>query len=182
MYKLIRRYFGELCDKEQVDDEEVYDEEVVCENIAVAFVEREFNKLLQEDLENGYIIDKEQNKTDNMRLFLGEQENWNNYIEMFIIKDDKEVDIEIEKIVNIYDTIESIDFNTCLLSLEDKYHIHFQILKNIVSKKVIERRLKEYKGSRTISNLSFRQFVKDLEDEFECEIDLIDFTISPKLT
>ena len=44
-----------------------------------------------------------------------------------------------------------------------------------------KKRLYDFKGSRTISNQKFMNLVKQCEKEFECEIDFIDLTITPKL-
>lgn len=181
MYKLVKRYYGELCDKEQRDDREVYDEEVVFEHTFVAFVEKELQKQLQEEVEKGFVIDEEKNKDDYVILFWEYQENWNAYIEVLIIKDNRELEDELRDLANSYDEKNSEYVNSCLLLLEDNFKVHFQELKNSVAKLVIEKRLKKFKGSRTINNKTFINFIRDLEKEFECEIDLIDFTITPNL-
>ena len=65
--------------------------------------------------------------------------------------------------------------------MEDKFSVHFQKLFNMVAEQVIKKRLYGFKGSRTISNQKFMNLVKQCEKEFECEIDFIDLTITPKL-
>lgn len=80
MYKLVIRYFGELCSKEKRDDIEVYDEDII-KNENKKELEKIQNNYIQDSLKDGYVLDKEEQKI--CRLFFGEQENWNNYIEMF---------------------------------------------------------------------------------------------------
>lgn len=182
MYKLVKRYYGELCDKEQIGDKEVYDEEVVYEHTFVAFVEKEMKKILQEEVEKGFVIDEENNNNECIILFWEYQENWNSYMEILIVKDNRGVDNELRQLAISYDTMNKNDFDKCLLELEDKYKVHYQTLKNYMAEFVIQRKLGNFNGSRTINNKTFINFVRDLENEFECEIDLIDFKITPKLT
>lgn len=83
MFKLVRRYYGEICDKPLRDDIEVYDEEVL-ESKDKTYLEEVQNNYLQEDLNSGYVLDDEEEKI--YRLFFNTQENWNNYIEMEIVE------------------------------------------------------------------------------------------------
>ena len=48
MWKLIRRYYGELCDKEKQEDREVYDEEIVFEHEYCAVAQLEFEKWVKD--------------------------------------------------------------------------------------------------------------------------------------
>ena len=184
MYKLIRRYFGELCDKINVDDTEVFDEDVCFENRNFGIVESKFKEYLFKDKQNNYVVDEETKKLASLgemvRLFFDYQENWNNYIEMFIVRveDNKDsLEKELESIVENYDKLTEKEKTEVLLELEDKYETHYQKLKNAVVERVIRKRLKEFKGSRTINNNTFISFVRDLENQFECEIDLIDLSV-----
>ena len=190
MWKLVRRYYGELCDKEKQEDIEVYDEEIVFEHEYCAVVQEEFKKWLDKDIKADYIIDNEQEEIDyklgnKVRLFYGEQENWNNYIEMFTIKDNSKeedyLETKIKEVASMYDNMNSTDFRNILLNMEDDFSIHFQKLFNMVAEQVIKKRLYHFKGSRTISKQKFMNLVKQCEKEFECEIDFIDLTIIPKL-
>ena len=183
MYKLVKRYFGELCDKEKTD-EEVFDEEICFEHKNYAFVEKAYQDNLVKDEKDGYVIDDEtkgaEKLGDLVRLFFGNQENWNNYIEMFIIKtkdEQDDLDREIDSIVRHYDKLTDREVREILLELEDKYEVHYQKIKNAVAERVIRKRLMEFKGSRTINNNTFISYVRDLEKEFECEIDLIDLSV-----
>ena len=183
MYKLIRRYFGELCDKENTD-KEVFDEEVCFENKNYSLVESKFKEYLFKDKQNGYVVDTETEKLVNYgemaRLFFDYQENWNNYIEMYIIRvQDKKDDLynELDSLARNFDLLTDKEKREVLLELEDKYEVHYQKLKNAVAERVIRKRFMDFKGTRTINNNTFINFVRKLEKEFECEIDLIDLSI-----
>ena len=65
MWKLVRRYYGELCDKEKQEDREVYDEEIVFEHEYCAVAQLEFEKWLQKDIQADYVIDEQQEKIAN---------------------------------------------------------------------------------------------------------------------
>lgn len=180
MYKLVKRYYGELCDKEKRDDIEVYDEEVIISNRRFSCVKYEMKRLIKEEKKNGFVLDKEYN--GNCRtaiMFGGQQENWNAYIEIKIMAESIKNQIKI--IANDYDKMTNIELDKKLLELEDSTDYHYQEIKNAVFEKVIERKLRSFVGSKTLNNKEFTDYVRELEKEFECEIDLIDFTITPKL-
>lgn len=183
MYKLIRRYFGQLCDKETTD-EEVYDEEVCFENRSLAVAENEYKKCVDRDIENGYVIDEQTEKNltfgNLVRLFFSRQENWNDYIEMFIIKTDDEKDElekELDNLAKQFYSLTVKEIKDVLLELEDKYTTHYQTLKNKLEERVIRDKLINFNGIRTINNNTFINFVKSLEIQFKCEIDLIDLSV-----
>lgn len=76
MYILIRNYF-------ENENEET---EVVLKSENKKEVIDRYNEELQKDKDFGYVEDLEYNKEYCIRLFLNYQENWNNYIEMYIFK------------------------------------------------------------------------------------------------
>jgi hypothetical protein len=170
MYKLIRRYYGELCDKEKQDDTEVFDEEVL-ECGDKEYLEKVQNSCLQDDLNNGYVVDDEEK--DIYRLFFEKQENWNNYIEMFVVEEMTEIDEELMSVAEDYREIPFTDLQAILLRLEDKYSIHYQELYNRVAEFVILKELKEFEGEKNISNKEYMELVRNLENEFECDIDYL---------
>ena len=96
-------------------------------------------------------------------------------------KEENYLETKIKEVANMYDSMNSTDFRNILLDMEDNFSIHFQKLFNMVAEQVIKKRLYDFKGSRTISNQKFMNLVKQCEKEFECEIDFIDLTITPKL-
>ncbi len=190
MWKLVRRYYGELCDREQTTDKEVYDEEVVFENTMVAIVQKEFQKYLKNDLEANYVIDDEVKRINyemgnKVRLFYGEQENWNNYIEMYVVKDNTIEELllqkEVKNIADNYDNMSFSNFAGSIRALEDKFEVHYQKIYNMIAEEVIKNRLNNFKGSKTINNKSYMDLIKQCEKEFSCEIDFIDYSISPNL-
>lgn len=81
MYELKRDYF------ENGNEES----EVIIENENEKKVIEQFEEELKKDLDFGYVIDEEYNKKYCIRLFLGYQENWNNYIEMYVTKKNKKI-------------------------------------------------------------------------------------------
>ena len=190
MWKLVRRYYGELCDKEKQEDIEVYDEEIVFEHEYCAVVQEEFKKYLKNDLKANYVIDDEVKRINyemgnKVRLFYGEQENWNNYIEMYVIKDNTTKELllqkEVKNIADNYNDMSFSDLTGSIIALEDKFEVHYQKIYNMIAEEVIKNRLYGFKGSRTISNQKFINLVKQCEKEFKCEIDFIDLIITPKL-
>lgn len=92
MYKIFKRYYGELCDKEWKEDEEVFDEEEICEVKDKTELSKKITELIEQAKKEGYILDEECRKGD-IRLFFDYQENWLNYFEIYI----KEVDL-----LNVY--------------------------------------------------------------------------------
>lgn len=171
MYKLIREYF---CNGEQ-------DSEIIAENEKRNVLEDLFEEELQKDEDFGYVVDNEYNKKYCIRLFLGKQENWDDYIEMYIVEHITDTENEIEKklkdLAKNYDEMTYSDFTGCLMAMETMYNIDFEDLYNKVAEKIIFNRIKNFKGKRVISNYNFISFIKSLEKEFEVEIDLFDLSI-----
>lgn len=95
MYKVIIKYFGELCDKETLEDEEVFDKEVICETDNLEVVKNEIENKIKIFIKDGYVLDLQHNEKT-ITMFFDYQENWNNYIEIYYVKND----IEQEKFIN----------------------------------------------------------------------------------
>lgn len=87
MYKVIIKYFGELCDKEQFEDEEVFDEEIICETEDLVVVRNEIENQINTFVDRNYVLDLQKDK-NMIRLFFGVQENWNDYLEIYYVEDD----------------------------------------------------------------------------------------------
>lgn len=75
MYELKRDYFENGNEENEIILETENKKEVI----------EQFEQELKKDLDFGYVIDNEYNKKYCVRLFLGYQENWDNYIEMCIL-------------------------------------------------------------------------------------------------
>ena len=176
MYQLVIRYYGELCDKEFKDNEEVYDEEILAVNENRIDLVNEMTKKGIEYIQNGYVIDTEENHKDLARYFLGKQENWNNYVEIEIIESD-ELEEKIKILANDYDYMSYSDFTGCIMALETEYGIHYQEIYNKIAEIIIKREIKNFDEEKSLNNNKFIEFIKELEKKFECEIDLIDFGI-----
>ena len=91
MWKVIRKYYGELCGEKSLNCE-VCEQETVFSSSSFKQALKEFYKWLNEDKKAGYVIDEEVDTIDLLTqseiiLFFQEQENWNNYIEMSIINE-----------------------------------------------------------------------------------------------
>lgn len=179
MYKLVRRYYGELCDKEQIDDIEVFDE-VIVSNGSKEELSILFENTKQADIKNGFVIDSQENKNDSVRLFFDRDENWNCYIEMEIVLTNKDLAERIRVLANDYDSLSRGDFEGCLLALEDMFKVHYQELFNEVAKIIVEKRIRNFGGKRILNNENFINCIKNLEQEFDCDIDLISYSITPK--
>lgn len=96
-YKIIIKYYGVLCDKEQLDDEEVFDEDVMCFTDDIEVIKNEIEHKIKEWIKRGYILDFQQDKNV-IRLFNGIQENWNDYLEIYYVENDKVQDFYIYKL------------------------------------------------------------------------------------
>lgn len=96
-YKIIIKYYGALCDKEQLDDEEVFDEDVICFTDDIEVIRNEIEYKIKEWIKRGYVLDFQQEKNV-IRLFNDIQENWNDYLEIYYVADDKVQDFYIYKL------------------------------------------------------------------------------------
>lgn len=83
MYRIIQKFYGELCDKEKKEDEEVYDEDIYYETDSFEEFRSKLLELVEGALKEGYVIDK-QEEDCLIRLFYGKQENWQNYFEIIL--------------------------------------------------------------------------------------------------
>lgn len=127
MFKLVIRYYGELCDKEKVAEKEVYDEEIL--GVAKYRIDllQKMEKKIIEFIQNNYIIDNEEAHKDLTRLFFENVENWNNYVELEIIEIKKEDNVmgyaeELEKLAkeSFEKFMNYIDEHTNLLTETDE--------------------------------------------------------------
>lgn len=83
-FRLIKRYFGVLCDKEQKEDEEVFDEDVVIVTEDLKTINDKIFKIINQATVDGFVIDEDEGRKDIIRLFFSYQENWNEYFEIII--------------------------------------------------------------------------------------------------
>lgn len=119
-YKIIIKYYGALCDKEQLDDEEVFDEDVICFTDDIEVIKNEIEYKIKEWVKRGYVLDFQQDKNV-IRLFNDIQENWNDYLEIYYVADDKVQDFYIYKLYK-FGYIETIIYEVerTILKLKNK--------------------------------------------------------------
>ena len=119
-YKIIIKYYGALCDKEQLDEEEVFDEDVICFTDDIEVIKNEIEYKIKEWVKRGYVLDFQQDKNV-IRLFNDIQENWNDYLEIYYVADDKVQDFYIYKLYK-FGYIETIIYEVerTILKLKNK--------------------------------------------------------------
>lgn len=97
-FRLVKRYFGALCDKEKKVDEEVFDEDIVMETEDLKAINDEIFKIVNQATVDGFVIDEDEGRKDIIRLFFSCQENWNEYFEIIV----EEVSTSNIMTVNMY--------------------------------------------------------------------------------
>ncbi len=92
MWKVIRKYYGELCGEKSLNCE-VCEQETVFLSYSFQQTLKEYCKWLNKDEKAGYVIIEKYNlldwfeHPDTRSLFFSKQKNKNNYIEMSIINE-----------------------------------------------------------------------------------------------
>lgn len=102
--------------------------------------------------------------------------------------DKEELNKKIEELAKDYDKLDRGDFEGCILALETQSGEHYQTIFNKVAEKVIEERIDNF-NKVTITNPCYNaewsrqaeiDLIKELENEFDCNIDYIDYSITFK--
>lgn len=93
--------------------------------------------------------------------------------------EEKDIDKRILEIAELYDEIDTSDLQGMLLALETMSGIHYQTLYNKVVTIIITKRIEKI-NDETMDYPSKVEKLKELEKEFECDIDYIDYHISFK--
>ena len=129
-----------------------------------------------EHIKKGYLVDKSVKSNRTIRLFKGNEDNWNDYIELGIEENNLEEDMN--NIVNLYNYLTEDEFYHKIDMLYETYKIKsgVSVYKEICSK-IIKNSLTNFMGIRSVKNINFMDLVDRLQKRFCCEIDLIDLSI-----
>ena len=92
------------------------------------------------------------------------------------IEKNEEVKNRLVDVANIYEDIDTSDFQGILMTIEMMFDISYQDLFNYVAKIIINRRIENMKNE-TMDFSSRVDYLKMLEREFDCNIDYIDYSI-----
>jgi len=92
------------------------------------------------------------------------------------IEKNEEVKNRLVDVANIYEDIDTSDFQGILMAIEMMFDISYQDLFNYVAKIIINRRIENMKNE-TMDFSSRVDYLKMLEREFDCNIDYIDYSI-----
>jgi len=92
------------------------------------------------------------------------------------IEKNEEVKNRLVDVANIYEDIDTSDFQGILMAIEMMFDISYQDLFNYVAKIIINRRVENMKNE-TMDFSSRVDYLKMLEREFDCNIDYIDYSI-----
>lgn len=88
----------------------------------------------------------------------------------------EELEKKLRVLANDYDDLTFSDYQGCLMALETMYGVHYQELFNKCAKIIIEKRIESMKNE-TMDFSSRVEFCKQLEKEFDCNIDYVDYSI-----
>lgn len=91
----------------------------------------------------------------------------------------EDIEKRILEIAELYDKVDTSDFQGMLLALETMSGEHYQDLYNKVATIIITKRIEKI-NDETMDYSSKVEKLKELEKEFECDIDYIDYHISFK--
>lgn len=99
--------------------------------------------------------------------------------------DKEELNKKIEELAKDYDKLDRGDFECRILALETQSGEHYQTIFNKVAEKVIMEKINNF-NQVTITNPCYNaewsrqeeiDLIKKLENEFDCDIDYIDYSI-----
>ena len=202
MYKLVVRYFGDLCEKEKRNDFEVFDESILDIADSEDKLVNYFEETIKEFILNDYVEDNIENdlnyikniKCNYFRRFFSEYfENWNSYVEVsielcrFDLKNDFDEDL-LGKLVDCGDSFDLLDYGDYtgrLLAIETESGFHFQKLFNFCGLVACEKRLDEFIMSRAFESVKgsneYFNLLKELENMFDFDIDSVDLSVNFKV-
>lgn len=92
------------------------------------------------------------------------------------IENNLEVKNRLIEIAEIWEEVDTSDFQGMLMAMEMMYDISFQDLFNYVAKIIIEKEI-EIMKNKTMDFSSRVEVLKELERRFDCNIDYIDYSI-----
>ena len=102
--------------------------------------------------------------------------------------DKEKLNKKIEELAKDYDKLDRGDFECRILALETQSGEHYQTIFNKVAEKVIMEKINNF-NQVTITNPCYNaewsrqeeiDLIKKLENEFDCDIDYIDYSITFK--